>query len=84
MEPPLFHSLPICVAFAVTACRATAVLTSPAIATGNVPVMAMHSGPSDVCDLSAVTVQHHRLTATAGVAWTTELPRHLQQILFDG
>ena len=82
-DPPFRHSLAICLAIAATASRPTAVLSGPAIATGSDPAMAMHPRASGIPDMVAVTVHHHLLTATAGLVWNTDLPRQLQQILFD-
>jgi len=33
--------------------------------------------------MAEVTLQRHPLAATAGLVWNTDLPRPLQQILFD-
>ena len=82
-DPPFRHSLPICLAFAATASRSTAVLTGPVLSTRERPAPARQSRPDDSYGMTAVTVQHHPLTATAGLVWNTDLPRQLQQILFD-
>jgi hypothetical protein len=34
-------------------------------------------------DMALVSLEHHPLTATAAVVWNGDLPRPLQQILFD-
>jgi hypothetical protein len=75
--------LSMCLAFAATAGYASAVLTGPAIAIRGEPTMAGQSRPVHINDMAAVTVEHHQLIATAGLAWNTDLPRQLQQILFE-
>lgn len=82
-DPPFRHSLPMCLAIAATASCATSVLTEPAIAAGGAPTTAGRSRPEHIHEMAAVTVQHHPLTATAGLVWNTDLPRQLQQILFE-
>jgi hypothetical protein len=39
--------------------------------------------PTASHDMVRVSLEHHPLTATAVLAWSTDLPRPLQQILFD-
>jgi hypothetical protein len=34
-------------------------------------------------DMALVGLEHHPLTATAAVVWNGDLPRPLQQVLFD-
>ena len=81
---PLFrHSLPMSVALAATASRPTAVLTSPCIAVGSTTAAAREQQPPHADDMAEVTLQRHPLVATAGLVWNTDLPRPLQQILFD-
>ena len=82
-DPPFPHSLPMSVALAATASRPTAVLTSPCIATGSTNAAAREQQPADTYDMAEVTLQRHPLAATAGLVWNTDLPRPLQQILFD-
>jgi hypothetical protein len=80
-DPPVRHSLPVALAFASTADRATAVLTSPLRAAGGpAPRPAL---PADPYDMVPVRLDRGPLTATAVVAWNSDLPRHLQQVLFD-
>jgi DNA-binding transcriptional LysR family regulator len=81
-DPPFRHSPPMSVAFAATASRPTAVLTSPCIAMGSATA-AREQQLADTCDMVEVTLQRHPLVATAGLVWDTDLPRPLQQILFD-
>jgi DNA-binding transcriptional LysR family regulator len=82
-DPPFRHSLPMSVAFAATSDRPTAVLTSPFMAMEGTRVTARGAQPADVHDMVEVTLEQHPLTATAGLVWNTDLPRRLQQILFD-
>ncbi len=41
------------------------------------------AGPVDTYDMVPVLVDHHPLTATAGLVWSGDLPRQLQQVLVD-
>jgi hypothetical protein len=68
-------------AFAATANRATAVLTGPAAVAGTGPLRPARS--ADTRDMVRVRVQDRPLTATAALVWSVDLPRQLQQILFD-
>jgi LysR family transcriptional regulator, benzoate and cis,cis-muconate-responsive activator of ben and cat genes len=79
-DPPFRHSLPMTLAFAATGSRPTAVLTSPRHRLG-----AGHGQARPACthDMVCVRVEHHRLAATAGLVWNGDLPRPLQQVLFD-
>ncbi|SRR5712691_3609220 len=66
-----------------TASRPTAVLT------GLLHVIAGHQAHSrprqaaDGYDMIRVGLDQRPLTATAALAWSGDLPRHLQQVLFD-
>jgi DNA-binding transcriptional LysR family regulator len=82
-DPPFHHSLPMSVAFAATAGRPTAVLTSPSMAIGGNGGTAGEPPAAEIYDMVEVTLEQHPLTATAGLVWNTDLPRRLQQILFD-
>jgi hypothetical protein len=82
-DPPLRHSLSMSLALAATASQPTAVLTSPYIALGSTEPAAGAPRTADAYDMAEVTLEHHALAATAGVVWNTDLPRQLQQILFD-
>jgi len=80
-DPP-FRSLPMTLAFAGTSSRPAAVLTGPLHATGH---PARSGGRMHVAgtELVRIGVTGHALTATAAVAWSGDLPRHLQQVVFD-
>ncbi len=82
-DPPLRHSLPMALAFAATTDRPTAVLTGPGVIAGSQPGL-IRLPRAMVCqDMALVGLERHPLTATAAVVWSSDLPRPLQQILFD-
>jgi len=79
-DPPFRHSLPMALAFAAAESRPTAVLTGPCVVVeGAGPSI----GQAGAYDMAEVPLEGRPLTATAGLVWTTDLPRQLQQILFD-
>jgi DNA-binding transcriptional LysR family regulator len=82
-DPPLRYSLPMSLAFAATASDPTAVLTSAYIATAGTGTPAGEPRVADAYDMAEVTLERHPLVATAGLVWNTDLPRKLQQMLFD-
>jgi DNA-binding transcriptional LysR family regulator len=82
-DPPLRHSLPMDLAFAATADRPTAVLTGPSVITESRPGLVRLPRPMASHDMVRVGLENHPLTATAALVWSGDLPRPLQQILFD-
>ena len=82
-DPPLRHSLPMALAFAATAERPTAVLTGPAVLAGTRPGLIRLPRAMVNQDMILACLEHHPLTATAAVVWSGDLPRPLQQVLFD-
>jgi len=82
-DPPFRHSLPMTLAFAATASRPTAVLTSPLHLTTDQAVYGARQRVRDRYDMVRVGLRKRPLTATAAVAWSGDLPRRLQQVLFD-
>jgi len=82
-DPPFRHSLPMTLAFAATASRPTAVLTSPLHLTGDQAAYGVRQRVRDRYDMVRVGLRKRPLTATAAVAWSGDLPRRLQQVLFD-
>jgi DNA-binding transcriptional LysR family regulator len=82
-DPPLRHSLPMALAFAATADRSTAVLTGPGVIAGSRPGLIRMPRAMVSQDMVLVSLEHHPLTATAAVVWNGDLPRPLQQVLFD-
>src|SRR5262249_7062529 len=81
--PPVGPSLPVALTFAATASRPTAVLTGPTAIAGPPPGVTQLPRPADVGDMTRVSIAGHPLTATAALIWNGDLPRQLQQILFD-
>jgi hypothetical protein len=82
-DPPFRRSLPLSLAFAATADRPTAVLTGPATVAGSWVTPIRRSRPADTSGMVRVSLQQHALTASAALAWSGDLPRPLQQILFE-
>ena len=82
-DPPLRHSLPVALAFAATAGRPAAVLTGPAAIAGTPPGVIRLPRPAGAGDMVRVSIDGQPLTATAALVWNGDLPRPLQQILFD-
>ena len=82
-DPPFRHSLPMVLAFAATASRPAAVLTGPTVIAGPPPGVTRLPRPAGTGHMAQVHVADHPLTATAALVWNSDLPRPLQQILFD-
>ena len=82
-DPPLRHSLQMDLAFAATADRPTAVLTGPSVIAGSRPGLIRLPRPAVTHEMVRVNLEHRPLTATAALVWSGDLPRTLQQILFD-
>jgi DNA-binding transcriptional LysR family regulator len=82
-DPPLRGSLPVNLAFAAAADRPTAVLTGPSLIAGSQPGLIRLPRALVSHEMALVGLQNHPLTATAALIWNGDLPRPLQQILFD-
>ncbi|HXF19193.1 MAG TPA: hypothetical protein VN597_01975, partial [Streptosporangiaceae bacterium] len=82
-DPPVRHSLPMTLAFAATARPPAAVLTGPAAVADVPPGVTRLPQPAGAGDMVRVSIDGQPLTATAVLAWDGDLPRPLQQILFD-
>jgi DNA-binding transcriptional LysR family regulator len=82
-DPPLRHSLPLALTFAATADRLTAVLTGPLHAVGGQATRDVRQRAVGTSDMVLVRLDRCPLTARAAMAWSGDLPRHLQQVLFD-
>jgi DNA-binding transcriptional LysR family regulator len=82
-DPPLRYSLPVVLAFAATADRATAVLTDPTAIAGTSPGVIGLPEAAGTGDMVRASIDGHPLTATAALVWNGGLPRPLQQILLD-
>ena len=79
-DPPFRQSLPVTLAFAATGDRPSAVLTGPCHRVGTDARPTSDAGRREMVP---VRVEQSRLAATAGLVWSADLPRELQQILFD-
>jgi DNA-binding transcriptional LysR family regulator len=82
-DPQFPHSLPMTLSFAATATRPTAVLTDPLHLMGGSAWNGTRRHEADTYNMVRVSLERHPLTATAVVAWSGDLPRDLQQVLFD-
>jgi len=82
-DPPFRHSLPMVIAFAATGDRPTAVLTGPTVIAGIRPGLIRLPRSTGLHDMVRVSIENHPLTATASLVWSGDLPRPLQQILFE-
>src|ERR1700750_1838936 len=84
-DPPFRHSLSVVLAFAATADPPAAVLTGRTAITiaGASPGVIRRLLPADTGDMILVSIADRPLTATAALVWNRDLPRPLQQILFD-
>ncbi len=82
-DPPLRHSLQMNLAFAATADRPTAVLTGPSVIAASRPGLIRLPPLAATHEMVQVILEHRPLAATAALVWSGDLPRTLQQILFD-
>jgi DNA-binding transcriptional LysR family regulator len=82
-DPPFKHSLPLVLAFAAAGDRPTAVLTGPSVISGTRPGLLRLPRPASTHDMVPVSVENRQLVATASLVWSGDLPRPLQQILFE-
>jgi DNA-binding transcriptional LysR family regulator len=82
-DPPFRHSLSMALAFAATGDRPTAVLTGPSAIAGTRPTLIRLRPSAGIGEMVRVTIDDHPLTATAVLVWSCDLPRPLQQILFE-
>jgi DNA-binding transcriptional LysR family regulator len=82
-DPQVRHSLPMALAFAATADPPAAVLTGPTAIAGPPADVIRFPRPLSTSDMARVSISGQPLTATAALVWNGDLPRPLQQILFD-
>ena len=82
-DPPVRHFLPVALAFAATAGPPAAVLTGPAAIADVPPGVTRLPQPAGTGDMVRVSIAGQPLTATAALVWDGDLPRPVQQILFD-
>ena len=75
--------LPVTLAFAARTSRPTAVLTGPHHHLGTWPGPAEPDPAADPAGLVRARIDGSPLTATAALVWSGDLPRLLQQVLFD-
>ncbi|MGI5135658.1 LysR family transcriptional regulator [Streptomyces sp. CA-106110] len=80
IDPPFRQSLSMTLAFAATGSRPSGVLTGPWHRVGTEPETVADTGRGEMVP---VRVEGARLAARAGLVWRGDLPRELQQILFD-
>ena len=81
-DPPFRPSLPMTLSFAAAGDRPSAVLTGPRTVI-NGPAQPVRSRSAEASGMAQVNLQHHPLTASAALVWSGDLPRPLQQMLFD-
>ena len=84
-DPPFRQSMPMILAFAASGSPPAAVLTGPSHRIGG-QVAPAQPGPvtgESTWGMVPVRVGQRQLTATAGLVWNGDLPRQLQQLLFD-
>jgi DNA-binding transcriptional LysR family regulator len=82
-DPPFRHSLPVALAFAATAEPPASVLTGCTAIARTPPGVIRRLRLADTGDMVRVRIAGQPLTATAALVWDGDLPRPLQQILFD-
>jgi DNA-binding transcriptional LysR family regulator len=85
-DPPFRRSLPITLAFAASTSRPTAVLTGPQHRLRDWPGPAEPdpaADPAGPAGMVRARIDGSPLTAAAALIWSGDLPRLLQQVLFD-
>jgi DNA-binding transcriptional LysR family regulator len=82
-DPPFRRSLPMTLAFAAAGDRPAAVLTGPATAAGSRARPGWLSRPAGTSGMVRVSLAGRPLAASAALVWSLDLPRPLQQILFE-
>jgi DNA-binding transcriptional LysR family regulator len=82
-DPPFRRSLPITLAFAASTSRPTAVLTGPHHRLGDWAGPAEPDLAAGQAGLVRGRIDGSPLTAAAALVWSGDLPRLLQQVLFD-
>jgi hypothetical protein len=82
-DQPFRHSLPITLAFAAAGERLTAVVTDPSTVANDLAGPVWQTETATASGMVRVRLQQHPLTASAALVWNTDLPRPLQQMLFE-
>jgi len=59
------------------------VLTGPSVIAGSRPRLIRLPRPAVTYEMVRVSLEHRPLAATAALVWSGDLPRTLQQVLFD-
>jgi hypothetical protein len=80
-DPPFRQSLPLTLAFAASVSRPTAVLTGPRHLAGG--RTAREDRAANGREMVCVRLDQAPLIANAALVWSGDLPRQLQQVLFD-
>ena len=83
VDPPFRRSLPMTLAFAATGSRPTAVMTGPRHPLGGASALPGPDRGTDSYDMVPVHIEAHPLAAAAGLVWSGDLPRQLQQVLVE-
>jgi DNA-binding transcriptional LysR family regulator len=82
-DPPFRHSLAMTLALAAAGNRPAAVLTGPVNPARSQAWPIRRSRLAGSYGMVRVVLQHHPLTTAAALVWSSDLPRPLQQLLFD-
>ena len=84
-DPPFRQSMPMTLAFAASGSPPAAVLTDPChrIHAKEGPTQPGPVTDADTWGMVPVRIGDGQLTATAALVWNGDLPRQLQQLLFD-
>ena len=82
-DSPFRHSLSMTLAFAATASRPTAVLTAPLHDAAGHDTPGAAQQVADSYHMVRARLDRRPLTAVAALVWNGDLPRQLQQVLFD-
>jgi DNA-binding transcriptional LysR family regulator len=82
-DPPFRRSLPMTLAFAADGRRPVAVLTGPRHRLGDRSGPAGSHPAAESAGMVRARIDGSPLTATAALVWSGDLPRQLQQVLFD-
>jgi DNA-binding transcriptional LysR family regulator len=83
IDPPFRRSLPMTLAFAATADRPAAVLTGPSTVAGRPGGPIRRARSANTSGMVRASLEHRPLTASAALVWSGDLPRSLQQMLFE-
>ncbi len=82
-DPPFRRSLPMTLAFVATASRPTAVLTGPQHRIVGRPAPTGPRPAAGAAGMVRARAEGCPFAATASLVWSADLPRQLQQVLFD-